>query len=123
MNNMPWIKSYPEGVRWDVEIVPGAVQSILDNAVANWPDRPAIDFMGKRISYRELGRLTDRAARGLQQLGVKPGVHVGLFLPNTPHYVISFFGVLKAGGTVVNYSPLDAAKVLEHKIEDSAPIS
>jgi hypothetical protein len=42
-----------------------------------------------------------------------------LFLPNTPHYVISFFGVLKAGGTVVNYSPLDAAKVLEHKIEDS----
>jgi len=119
MNDMPWIKSYPEGVRWDVEIVPGAVQSILDNAVANWPDRPAIDFMGKRISYRELGRLADRAARGLQQLGVKPGVHVGLFLPNTPHYVISFFGVLKAGGTVVNYSPLDAAKVLEHKIEDS----
>ena len=43
MNDMPWIKSYPEGVRWDVEIVPGAVQSILDNAVANWPDRPAID--------------------------------------------------------------------------------
>ena len=32
MNDMPWIKSYPEGVRWDVEIVPGAVQSILDNA-------------------------------------------------------------------------------------------
>ena len=46
-------------------------------------------------------------------------MHVGLFLPNTPHYVIAFFGVLKAGGTVVNYSPLDAAKVLEHKIEDS----
>ena len=56
---------------------------------------------------------------GLQQLGVGPGVHVGLYLPNTPHYVIAFFGVLKAGGTVVNYSPLDAAKVLEHKIEDS----
>ena len=63
--------------------------------------------------------LTDRAAKGLQQLGVGPGVHVGLYLPNTPHYVIAFFGVLKAGGTVVNYSPLDAAKVLAHKIEDS----
>ena len=68
---------------------------------------------------RELGALTDRVAKGLQQLGVKPGVHVGLFLPNTPHYVIAFFGVLKAGGTVVNYSPLDAAKVLQHKIDDS----
>jgi long-chain acyl-CoA synthetase len=46
-------------------------------------------------------------------------VHVGLYLPNTPHYPIAFFGVLKAGGTVVNYSPLDAERVLAHKIEDS----
>lgn len=119
MNDMPWIKSYPDGVRWDIDIIPGSVQKILDEAVAKWPDRPAIDFMGKRISYRALGNLVNRAARGLQQLGVKPGVHVGLYLPNSPHYVIAFFGVLKAGGTVVNYSPLDAATVLEHKIEDS----
>ena len=119
MNDMPWIKSYPAGVRWNIDIAPGPVQKILDDTVAKYPDRPAIDFMGKRLTYRELGEQVNRAARGLQKLGVKPGVHVGLFLPNTPHYIISFFGVLKAGGTVVNYSPLDAAKVLEHKIEDS----
>src|SRR5437660_4296902 len=119
MNDKPWINSYPPGVRWDAEIVPRQVQSILDDAVAKWPDRPAIDFMGKRITYRDLGDLANRAAKGLQQLGVKPGVHVGLYLPNSPHYIIAFFGVLKAGGTAVNYSPLDAAKVLEHKIEDS----
>jgi long-chain acyl-CoA synthetase len=119
MNDMPWIRSYPDGVRWDTEIATGPVQKILADAVANWPTRPAIEFMGKRITYGELGRLTDRVAKGLQQLGVKPGVHVGLYLPNTPHYIIAFFGVLKAGGTAVNYSPLDAAKVLEHKIEDS----
>jgi long-chain acyl-CoA synthetase len=75
--------------------------------------------MGKRLSYRELHDQVGRAAKGLQALGVGPGVHVGLYLPNTPHYVIAFFGVLKAGGTVVNYSPLDAAQVLEHKIGDS----
>src|SRR4051795_11056244 len=75
--------------------------------------------MGRRISYRELNELANRAAKGLQNLGVKPGVHVGLYLPNTPHYVIAFFGVMKAGGTVVNYSPLDAEKVLEHKVDDS----
>ena len=119
MNDMPWIKSYPAGVRWNIDIVPGAVQNILEDTVAKYPDRPAIDFMGKRLTYRELNDQVNRAARGLQKLGVKPGVHVGLFLPNTPHYLIAFFGVLKAGGTVVNYSPLDAAKVLEHKIEDS----
>ncbi|NGX97732.1 MAG: long-chain fatty acid--CoA ligase [Candidatus Afipia apatlaquensis] len=119
MNEMPWVKSYPVGVRWNIDIVPGPVQKILEDTVAKYPDRPAVDFMGKRLTYRELDDRVNRAARGLQKLGVKPGVHVGLFLPNTPHYIISFFAVLKAGGTVVNYSPLDAAKVLEHKIEDS----
>ncbi|MGZ8259005.1 MAG: long-chain-fatty-acid--CoA ligase [Caldimonas sp.] len=115
----PWIRSYPEGVRWDLDIVPTSVQQILDDTAAKWPDRPALEFMGKRITYRELQELVHRAAKGLQALGVGPGVHVGLYLPNTPHYVIAFFGVLKAGGTVVNYSPLDAAQVLEHKIGDS----
>jgi len=115
----PWIASYPEGVRWDLEIEPGPVQKILDDTAAKWPERPALDFMGKRITYRELKSLADRAAKGLQALGVGPGIHVGLYVPSTPHYVIAFFGVLKAGGTVVNYSPLDAAQVLEHKIDDS----
>src|SRR5207253_813209 len=72
-----------------------------------------------RIGYRELKALTDRAAAGFRRLGVKPGVHVGLYLPNTPHYIVAFFGVLKAGGVVVNYSPLDAEKVLAHKVDDS----
>ena len=119
MNEQPWLKSYPKGVRWDLDMVSEPVQQILDGTVERWPDRPAIEFMGKRISYRELGAVTDRAAKGLQQLGVGPGVHVGLYLPNTPHCVIAFFAILKAGGTVVNYSPLDAARVLEHKIDDS----
>jgi len=119
MNEMPWIKSYPPGVKWDAKIAVSPVQQILEGSAARWPDNMAVDFMGRRISYAELDDLANRAATGLQKLGVKPGVHVGLYLPNTPHYLISLFGVLKAGGTVVNYSPLDAAKVLEHKIEDS----
>lgn len=56
-------------------------------------------------------------ARGFQEVGVRPGVRVGLYLPNTPHYIISFFAVLKAGGVVVNYSPLDVDRTLKHKIE------
>jgi long-chain acyl-CoA synthetase len=119
MNDKPWIASYPEGVRWDIEIAAGPVQKILGDTAAKWPDRPALEFMNRRITYRELDALVDRAAKGLQKLGVGPGIHVGLYLPNTPHYVIAFFGVLKAGGTVVNYSPLDAAEVLAHKVEDS----
>jgi long-chain acyl-CoA synthetase len=119
MTTHPWIKSYPPGVRWDAPLPVSPVQQILEDAAARWPDNAALEFMGRSTSYRELLDQCRRAAAGFQKLGVGPGVHVGLFLPNTPHYVISFFGVMMAGGTVVNYSPLDAAKVLEHKVEDS----
>ena len=66
MDNMPWINSYPAGVHWDKNITPAPLQTILDNTVAKWPDRPAIDFMGKHLSYRELGDYVSRAACGLQ---------------------------------------------------------
>ena len=119
LGDMPWIKSYPPGVKWGGVITTTPVQQLLEQSAARWPKNIAINFMGRRMSYAELEDLANRAATGLQKLGVGPGVHVGLYLANTPHYLISLFGVLKAGGTVVNYSPLDAAKVLEHKIEDS----
>ena len=114
-----WLGSYPHGMRWDAELVTGPVSQLLDRSAEVFADKPAIDFLGHKLSYRQLDALVSRAACGLQQLGVGPGVHVGLFLPNTPHYFIGFFGVLRAGGTVVNYSPLDAERTLAHKIEDS----
>ncbi len=119
MPNHPWLQSYPAGVRWDMTIDPIPVPQIFDDAVVKWRNRPAIDFMGRKITYGELGDLVARAAKGLQELGVGPGTHVGLYLPNTPHAVIGFFAILKAGGTVVNYSPLDAEQVLAHKVDDS----
>ena len=90
MSDLPWIKSYLPGVRWDAPIPVGPVQGVLDTAAATWPDHSALDFMGRRITYSELQSLVNRAAKGFQQLGVKPGVHVGLYLPNTPHYPIAF---------------------------------
>ncbi len=119
MTRMPWTASYPDAMRWDAEIPLGRVDHLLDDAAERWPDRAAIDFMGREFTFAELHRVVARAASGLQALGVGPGVHVGLYLPNSPHYMIAFFAVLKAGGVVVNYSPLDAERVLEHKIEDS----
>lgn len=119
MSEFLWEKSYPKGVKWEIEIEEKPVYSLLDEAVKKWPNQYAIDFMDKRITYAELNDMVDRAAKGFRELGVKEGVHVGLYLPNTPHYIVCFFGILKAGGTVVNYSPLDAKRELRHKIEDS----
>jgi long-chain acyl-CoA synthetase len=119
VSEQPWIKSYPPGVRWGADLELTAVQDVLTNSAKQWPNHPSLDFMGRKITFAELDALANRAATGFQGLGVKPGVHVGLFLPNSPHYAIAFFGVLRAGGVVVNYSPLDAEKVLEHKVADS----
>ena len=93
--------------------------ALLDATVAAHGDRPAIDFLGRRWTYAELGRLVDRAARGLEDLGVGPGVKVGLCLPNTPYSVIFYFAVAKLGGVVVNYNPLYVARELEHQVSDS----
>ncbi len=119
MSDFSWEKSYPAGVKWEIEIEKKPVYALLDEAVKKWPNNYVIDFMDKRMTYADLDDQVNRAAKGFQQLGVKKGVHVGLYLPNTPHYIVCFFAILKAGGTVVNYSPLDAERELTHKIEDS----
>src|SRR4029077_18986492 len=119
MSIHPWVKSYPSQVRQNAPLDISSVQSVLEGAAERFGPRPALDFMNKRLTYAEIDALANRAAAGFQKLGVRPGVHVGLLLPNTSHYVIAFFGVLKAGGAVVNYSPLDALPTLQLKVEDS----
>jgi len=114
-----WEKSYPAGVTWTQTFQAKPIWTLFDDAVARFAPRPCLEFMGKTLSYATVSDLIDRAAKGFQQLGVGPGIHVGLFLPNTPHYVICFLAILKAGGRVVNYSPLDAERELRYKIEDS----
>jgi long-chain acyl-CoA synthetase len=115
----PWLARYPAGLDWHEPIAPRPLWSLLDDAVARWPHRPCIDFLGRRLSFAEVGRLVDRAARGLKALGVGPGRQVGLFLPNCPYFVILYYAVLKAGGIVVNFNPLYAEAEILHQIEDS----
>lgn len=119
MSNYAWEKSYPPGVRWELDIPNLTIHQSFEESCARYGDRPFTDFLDKVMTFRDYKEASDRAAAGFQKLGVKPGVNVGLYLPNTPHYIIAFFGVLKAGGRVVNYSPLDAARELEFKIGDS----
>ena len=95
------------------------LDDLLRDAVAQWGARPAMDFLGRRWTYAQLGALVDRATRGLQDLGVAPGSKVGLCLPNTPYYVVFYYAVLRAGGTVVNFNPLYVERELSSQIADS----
>ena len=115
----PWLKSYPSGVAWDARFRPALVGSLLDEAVQAYGTRPCTYFMGKRLSFAEIGALSDCAAKGLRAIGVGEGVKVGLLLPNTPTFVIFYYGVLKAGGTIVNFNPLYSLEEIECQIRDS----
>jgi long-chain acyl-CoA synthetase len=115
----PWLKAYPPRVDPTIEVVPQPLDVLLDQAVSAYPDHRCMDFLGKSWTYQEVGALVGRAARGLQALGVGRGTRVGLMLPNCPYFVVAYFAVLKAGGTVVNFNPLYAPRELEHQIQDS----
>ncbi len=101
------------------DYAPKPIHEILDNSAKKFADRPAVYFDGNVIDYKTLAYLTDRAAAGFQSIGVKKGIKVGLFLPNTPFSIIAYYGALKAGATVVNYNPLYAGEELAFQIEDS----
>jgi long-chain acyl-CoA synthetase len=118
MTDRPW-QCYPEGIDWNAEIPVKPLYALVDDAAQRFPDNPAIDFLGRTYTFSELRKLTDRAATGFAKLGIGPGKKVGLFLPNCPQFVICYYGILKAGGTVVNYSPLYSEPELRHQIEDS----
>lgn len=119
VNNEPWLKHYPEGVKWDAPLEPRSLIEFIDTSIQTYGSKPCIDFLGRKYTYAEVGRLIDKAAKGFREIGVKKGTKVGLCLPNTPYSVICYFGALKAGGIVVNYNPLYAERELAFQIEDS----
>ncbi len=117
--NRIWIKHYDKGVRPNLEYPEIPLYDLLNNSAEKFPDKVALDFIGKEITYRQLKEASERIAGYLKNIGVKKGDRVILDLPNTPHYVIAYFGVLKAGGTVVQCNPLYTEREVRHIAENS----
>ena len=114
-----WLAAYPDGIDWAAPLPARRLDTLIDEAAARWPDKVGFHFYGRDFTYAQMRDLAARVAKGLQALGVRPGTQVGLHLPNAPHYVACFFGALKAGARVVNFSPLYAEREIRHQIEDS----
>lgn len=111
----PWIASYPEGIVWDDAIDTTPVHEQVLAACAKNPGAMALDFLGGTTSFGELAEKIVAFAGALQsQYGVTKGTRVALMLPNTPFYPIAYYGVLRAGGTVVNCNPLYTVAELGH---------
>ncbi len=115
----PWHKHWPQGVPKSVDYPDIPVHELLRRTAKAHPDSTALVFFGKRTTYAELDDLADRFAAGLRGIGVRPGDRVSLMLPNTPHFFVAFFGVLRAGGIVVQTNFLYKPRELEYLYNDA----
>ncbi|MDP6126950.1 MAG: long-chain fatty acid--CoA ligase [Dehalococcoidales bacterium] len=116
----PWYGSWTEGVPKTLDYPEIPLFSLLSRAAEKWPDSTAFSCGEERLSYRELDELSDRLAAGLDGLGIKSGDRVLIFLGNSLEFVISYYGILKAGGTVASVNPLSRQAELRHQLIDTA---
>lgn len=115
----PWLDLYPEEIKKELDYTPKPLQDYLTKAAELYPDKSAIHFMGKEINYRDLYNSALKFANYLRTLGVEKGDRVAIMLPNTPQSVIGYYGVLYAGGVVVQTNPLYMEREIEYQMKDS----
>lgn len=118
-SDRPWLRNYPKGIVWDQTFKPEPLYELLDAAARKSGGLTCTNFLGRKLTYAEIARASEKVAAGLQKLGVKKGTKVGLFLPNCPTFIVYYFAILKAGGIVVNYNPLYTIDELTFQVKDS----
>jgi long-chain acyl-CoA synthetase len=115
-----WLKSYAMNVPPELDLERVALSEALQRSAQRFPDRPALFFQGKVVSYRLLNDMVSRFASALRALGVSPGDRVATLLPNLVQHVVAIYGAFRAGATVVLNNPLYTDRELEHQFNDSA---
>ncbi len=118
-SNRPWLGFYEPGVPHSLSYPESTLGNILADTAGRFPDRTALLFYGRKISYQELDTLANRFSRALVSLGIKKGDRVALMLPNIPQMVISYYGALRTGAIAVPTNPLYREHELEVQLKNS----
>jgi len=92
---------------------------ILLKSIQEYPGKKGIQFKNTQLSYKEIDHVINRLANGFKNLGINPGDRIGLSLPNVPHYILSFFALLKIGAIVVPISVYDKGDDIRYRLNDS----
>ena len=119
MSDRPWLNNYDAGVPQTIDYPAIPLFDLLSQAAKKYPEAACTIFKGARITYQEMDLITDRLAAGLASIGIKKGDRVGIFMPNTPQFVMAYFAVLKLGAIVVAVNPLYTARELVHQTNDA----
>lgn len=126
----PWFSFYEKGVPRTISYQSLTLGDLLAQAARTYPENTATNFVlrymlggrltiGGKLSYRKLNEQVDRLATALYQLGVRKGDRIAVMLPNSPHYIITFFAAMRLGAIVVNTNPTYTSRELAHQLEDS----
>lgn len=94
------------------------IDQLLPGTAARLPDKPALIFADRTLTFRELERLTNKAANGFKALGVGKGDRVTLFAQNSPEWVISYAGIAKAGAVINPVNAMLTADELAYVVKD-----
>ncbi|WKZ35544.1 MAG: long-chain fatty acid--CoA ligase [Anaerolineales bacterium] len=119
MDSKVWQKNYDRGVPFTIEYPKAPLFYFLEEAARKYPDRACTIFKGAVVTYKEMNEISDRVAAALVDMGLKKGDRVGIFMPNTPQFVMVYYGILKAGGAVVATNPLYTPPEIEHQASDA----
>ncbi len=112
LRERPWLAHYEADVPHTIDVPHIPLTRLLDRAWRRFPYRPAIRFLGRTLTYKNLSAQAGRFANALRALGVQKGMRVMLVLPNVPQLVIAYFGALRIGAIVVMGNPLLPAEEL-----------
>lgn len=118
MNHPAW-EHYPSQIKKDIEIPDWSLPDMLNETVYRFGAQDAISFYGVKTTYLRLQQAVAAFGSSLQQHGVVKGDRVAVMLPNCPHYVIAYYGVLAAGGIVTQINPMSVEREIEHLLQDS----
>jgi long-chain acyl-CoA synthetase len=104
-SDKPWLTQYDLGVPHEIDIPHQSLVDLLKQAVALYRESTCVIYKGQEWRFEDIDELSDRIARYLISIGINKGDRVGVLLGNTPEFVISYYGILKAGGVVMALNP------------------
>jgi long-chain acyl-CoA synthetase len=114
-----WHRFYDPGVPAAVEFQDLTLPQWLARAAQRYGDRPALIFVNRRLSYRELKDQVDRFATALAAMGVARESKVAIQLPNLPQFVIAYYAIQSLGAIAVPTNPIYTPREIEHQWNDA----
>lgn len=116
-----WLKSYPKGVRPEVDVKRyNSAIELFEESVHKFRDKIAFTNMGAELSYEDLNYLSADFAAFLQNVAkLKKGDRVAIQMPNCLQYPVALFAAIRAGLVVVNTNPLYTAREMKKQFKDS----